>query len=283
MALAAIDDGADGTSVASAEVTRHATPLVRTLVVGALAGAAWLAAASVSVIWPDVGDYSRTPELATAFAVIGLASITATLASLWSAPLAQRVAGVGPWLLALGIFFLAWEALYCQARLAAAAVLPAAAGAARGLHRRLGEAGLERPAFAAPVGRRLRLGRAGGLPGRCVDRMVQGGSLLAASDPALHRSAACRGVAAARLLRLPVELERERLPDRAGDRISCCHPDVVGHRCGSLLLLRRGAHAGGQGALPRFSRWQCRRRCLPFSSGCSWAWAPRSPCWWWPR
>ena len=111
MALAAIDDGADGTSVSSAEVARHTTPVGFTLVVGALAGAAWLAAAAVSVIWPDVGDYSRTSELATAFAVIGLVSIAATLASLWSPPLAQRAAGVDPWLLVLGMFFLVWEAL----------------------------------------------------------------------------------------------------------------------------------------------------------------------------
>ena len=66
--------------------------------------------------------------------------------------------------------------------------------------------------------RRLRDRRGGRLPDRRVDRMVAQRRLLGASGAAVHRAAAGDGVASVRVLRVSVELERQHVPDRAGDR-----------------------------------------------------------------
>ena len=70
--------------------------------------------------------------------------------------------------------------------------------------------------------------------------------LLGASGAALHRPAAGDRLAAARVLHLPVELERQHLPDRAGDRLPGDGADLVRRRQRQQRLLRRGADAGRQ-------------------------------------
>ena len=81
------------------------------------------------------------------------------------------------------------------------------------------------------------------LPDRRVDRLVAQRRLLGASGAAVHRPAAGDGVAADRVLHLPVELERQHVPDRAGDRISGHGADLVRRRERQQRLLRRGADA----------------------------------------
>ena len=111
MAIASVDDGADEAAGSS----RREVPLPRTggylWVTGLLAGATWLTAAVVTTLWPDLGDYSRTSELAVAFAVIAAAIAASTAAAHWLPAVAGRLSAAAPWLLALGGFFLVWEEL----------------------------------------------------------------------------------------------------------------------------------------------------------------------------
>ena len=74
------------------------------------AGAAWLLLAFITLRWPDLGDWGRGPELAIAASALGAVLILAgLLGSLWEAA-AARLRRLTPWLLALGLFFCAWQA-----------------------------------------------------------------------------------------------------------------------------------------------------------------------------
>jgi hypothetical protein len=57
--------------------------------------------------------------------------------------------------------------------------------------------------------------------------MVAQRRLLGASGAAVHRAVAGDGMASIRILYLSVELEREHIPDRTGDRISGYGIDLV--------------------------------------------------------
>ena len=86
------------------------------------------------------------------------------------------------------------------------------------------------------------------LPDRRLDRLVAQRRLLGASGAAVHRPAAGNGLAAARLLHLSVELERQHVPDRAGDRVSGHGADLVRRGERQQRLLRRRANARRQAA-----------------------------------
>src|SRR3954451_14774308 len=76
---------------------------------GVFASLAWVGFGLSCLRWPDLGDWSRTDELAiAAFAVAG-----GVLAATWSGSRLGRF-GAGlkqrtPWLLALGLFLTLWE------------------------------------------------------------------------------------------------------------------------------------------------------------------------------
>ena len=95
-------------------------------------------------------------------------------------------------------------------RLAAAAVLSAAAGHHRGLYRRSAKAARQRLRVGQAAARRLPDRRGGRLPHRRLDRLVAQRRLLGASGAALHRPVAGDGLAADRVLHLSLELERQR-------------------------------------------------------------------------
>jgi NitT/TauT family transport system permease protein len=74
------------------------------------AGASWLALAFVTHHSPDVGEWGRGAELALAAAGFGTALILAGLfGAAWPRG-AQKLRRFTPWLLALGLFFVLWQA-----------------------------------------------------------------------------------------------------------------------------------------------------------------------------
>ncbi|PPQ37609.1 NitT/TauT family transport system permease protein [Rhodoblastus acidophilus] len=74
------------------------------------AGAAWIAFAFVTRHWPDAGEWGRGEELAQAAAGFGAALFLAgLLGGLWPRG-AERLRRYTPWLLALGLFFILWQA-----------------------------------------------------------------------------------------------------------------------------------------------------------------------------
>ena len=86
-------------------------PAWRSCIPGFAAAAAWFTAAWVTAVWPDPPDtdWAYTRELAILFAVCGIALACVSLAGIrfdtW-----RRLRRSAPWLLALALFFLAWEA-----------------------------------------------------------------------------------------------------------------------------------------------------------------------------
>jgi NitT/TauT family transport system permease protein len=72
---------------------------------GALASLAWVGFGLSCLLWPDLGDWSRTHEVAIAAFVIGGGIIVAALLGRFAAGLQSRA----PWLLALGLFLTVWE------------------------------------------------------------------------------------------------------------------------------------------------------------------------------
>jgi NitT/TauT family transport system permease protein len=78
---------------------------------GLAGGAAWLAAAWLTAAWPERpdADWAYTAELAALFAACAVALACVSLASIRIAAL-RRLQRWAPWLLALALIFLAWEA-----------------------------------------------------------------------------------------------------------------------------------------------------------------------------
>jgi NitT/TauT family transport system permease protein len=72
---------------------------------GALASLAWVGFGLSCLLWPDLGDWSRTHEVAIAAFVIGGGILVAALLGRFAAGLQSRA----PWLLALGLFLTVWE------------------------------------------------------------------------------------------------------------------------------------------------------------------------------
>jgi NitT/TauT family transport system permease protein len=72
---------------------------------GALASLAWVGFGLSCLLWPDLGDWSRTHDVAIAAFVIGGGILIAALLGRFEAGLQSRA----PWLLALGLFLTVWE------------------------------------------------------------------------------------------------------------------------------------------------------------------------------
>ncbi|KPF92985.1 ABC transporter permease [Rhodopseudomonas sp. AAP120] len=78
---------------------------------GFAASLAWLAF-GLSCLWrEDVGDWSRTQEVAIAALVIAGAVALAAVAAFWSRRVADTVQRRAPWLVLLGVWFAVWEVL----------------------------------------------------------------------------------------------------------------------------------------------------------------------------
>ena len=74
---------------------------------GAVASAVWLAAAGLTLRWPDSGHTGPTPILASGMAAVGVAWLVASVASV-SVDL-TRLSRAGPWSIALALLLAGWE------------------------------------------------------------------------------------------------------------------------------------------------------------------------------
>ncbi|WP_047308944.1 ABC transporter permease subunit [Rhodopseudomonas palustris] len=97
-----------GTQVAS-----RMSPLLRAVrghAAGFAAGVGWTVF-GLSCLWrDDLGDWSRTKEVAIAAFVIGGAIALAAVAGVWSRRVGEAVRRRSPWLLLLGVLLAVWEA-----------------------------------------------------------------------------------------------------------------------------------------------------------------------------
>ena len=89
-----------------------ASPAARSLIGGLAAAAAWLAVAALIAYWPDKpdSDWAYTDDFAALSGALAVALAFAAFAGVWYAGL-QRVRRLAPWLIALALFFAAWEAV----------------------------------------------------------------------------------------------------------------------------------------------------------------------------
>ena len=148
--------------------------------------------------WEDVGDWSRTHSLGiAAFIVAGDRLVRHRRRRSASAPPVQALRQRAPWLLVLGAVPDVVGGCDREIRLAAAAVLPAAAVDPRGLHRRSAEAARQRLCLGQAAARRLCDRRHGRLPDRRLDRLVAQRSAIGcirccASSGRCRRPPGCR-------------------------------------------------------------------------------------------
>ena len=73
------------------------------------ASLSWVGFGLSSLWWPDIGDWSRTHDLAVAAFVIAAGILAVTLGAHWLGRFATSFQQRAPWLLALGLFLTLWE------------------------------------------------------------------------------------------------------------------------------------------------------------------------------
>jgi NitT/TauT family transport system permease protein len=76
---------------------------------GALASAAWVVFGLSCLLWPDLGEWSRTQGLAITAFIFAAAVLVVTASGKWLGRFAAGVQARAPWLLALGLFLSLWE------------------------------------------------------------------------------------------------------------------------------------------------------------------------------
>lgn len=217
---------------------------------GAIAAGAWLAAAAITHFLPDIDDF-RTHRAARerhGHTRPGLALLTFGCRLLGIRP-PERISRTGPWLILLAASFAAWELVTAKF-----AVLP-------------------RPFFASPqallevftddypnlgdsVWHSLTLlagGYAIGAACGFIAGVAIGWSRTVGywEHPVLRLIEPLHRLAAAAILCLPVQPQRQHVPDRPGDRLPGHRADLVRRRQRQSRLLRRGANDGCLAALPR--------------------------------
>ncbi len=77
----------------------------------AVAAGAWFAVAGITLFWPDLGDWGRSVEFASASALIALLFACAAIVPPRFDHLAARFYHAAPWGIATGMFFSVWQAL----------------------------------------------------------------------------------------------------------------------------------------------------------------------------
>jgi NitT/TauT family transport system permease protein len=98
-------DGASGRVAQEVRVTRSVWW------VGLLAAATWSSAAVVTAGWPDVYELSYTPLLAWIQGSLGVLLLIMSFSAQSLGWLGRRLRYAGPWLIALGLTFVVWQAL----------------------------------------------------------------------------------------------------------------------------------------------------------------------------
>jgi NitT/TauT family transport system permease protein len=109
MSSAAAGEASSGPTPARTFFARSAA---RSLVGGLAAAAAWLGVAVLTAFWPDTpeSDWAYTGDFAIACGTLAFAVALAGFAGVRFAGL-HRVHRLSPWLIALALFFAAWEAV----------------------------------------------------------------------------------------------------------------------------------------------------------------------------
>ncbi len=159
---------------------------------GALASLAWAGFGLSCLLWQDLGDWSRTHEVAIAAFVVAGGILIAALLSRSQ----QRLAVAGAMAAGARAVSDHMGNRDRQVRMAAIAILSAAASHHRGLHRRLAEASGQHPCVGEASACRLCARGRDRLSNRRIDWMVARRRLLGTSSPALHWAAARDGMAA---------------------------------------------------------------------------------------
>ena len=238
-----------------------------------------------SPAWSNDGPTRATSDRPScsqaAWLSIGLALLGASVASHWLD--LPRLFRAGPWLVALRAAARSLGARVGKAQSAAAALLRHTPVAARGLHRGLATSWREHVPFAHAARDRVRVRCVARVRQRCGDRLVARHRLLGAPGAALSRTVARDRLAAAGVLCVSVELERQRISDRPGDRVSRHRVDLVRRGECQRRLLRRGTNAwrppglsDPQGRHPGGDAVGVRRAVHG-------PWRDRSRCWSWRR
>ena len=221
------------------------------LLVSAASGV-WLAAAAITYYAPDRGEFGRGPEFAALCAAFAALLAAAAILGRFRQGLGAQLRRFQPWSVALGLFVIVWQTLAAKTGVLPQPFFPpphAMLEVFTDDYAKLAESvvasiKLELLGFLLGGAARLRHWRAA----RLVARL----RLLGSPGHARDRAFAIDCVAAHRLLRLPIELERSDFPDRADHRLSGRGADLVGRRQRQHGLLRRRAHARRQSALPHF-------------------------------
>ncbi len=109
MSGSAVDEMSGGRTPARGFLARSAT---RSLAGGLAAAAAWLGVAVLTAFWPDrpESDWAYTGDFAIACAALALAVALAGFAGVRFSGF-HNVQRLSPWLIALALFFAAWEAV----------------------------------------------------------------------------------------------------------------------------------------------------------------------------
>jgi NitT/TauT family transport system permease protein len=99
--------------VASNRSTRllvaRAVEALRAPAIGIAAGASWLGFGLSCLGWEDVGDWSRTQQVAIAAFVVAASVLIGTVGAQWLGRFGAGVVQRAPWLLLLGLFLTLWE------------------------------------------------------------------------------------------------------------------------------------------------------------------------------
>ena len=197
-----------------------------------VAGLLWLALAALILVWPDAQDVERTRLLGILAAGLGVGQLAVWVGG-WFSPRLARLGRFAPWLVVLALWLAAWEAATAKLDLLPLPFFPSPQAFVEVYTddwRRLGDSLL---ASLLAAGARLRDRRRGGLRDRRGAGLVEAGRLLDPSDHARDRPAAGDRLAAARLLRVSHQRQRQHLPDRAGDGLpaSPCSPGRAWPAC----------------------------------------------------
>ena len=216
-----------------------------------VASLAWAGFGASCLAWPDLGDWSRTHDLAVAAFIVAGAILAATLSGSLLGRLGAGLHRRGPWLLVLGLLLTLWEVATAKFAWLPLPFFPPPQAIVE-----VYTDDLPKLLDSVVASVKLQLGgyaigaAAGFLTGVSIGWSAQR-RLLGASGAAVHRAAAGDGLAAVCVLHLSVELERQHLPDRAGDRVSGHGADLVRRGQRQQCLLRRG----GERSAPNRRSW----------------------------
>ena len=213
---------------------------------GVAAAIAWVAFGLSCLWWPDIGDWSRTYALGIAAFVVAAFALFGTLSADFLGSAGPALRRRTPWLVALGLFLTVWELATAKFGWLPLPFFPPPQSILEVYTDDL-------PKLLDSVFASVKLQLGGYIIGATVG-FLTGVSIGWSRSVGYWVHPVLRFIgplpATAWLpiafFIFPVELERQHLPDRAGDRLPRHRADLVGRRQREQRLLRRRAHARRQ-------------------------------------